>query len=179
MALKNFMAMVERGGEMTAETPRPAVPVGPAAPAPRTVAPSTSIDASSEFEGKLRCTQTLRIDGCIKGEVECEKQVLIGECATVFASITADEVQIKGVVEGNITARRKITLERTAAVIGDLITPGIVIEEGAKLKGRIVIGSDAEPAKDAKKAQAAKKPAAVGAQASEAPAATPLAAASA
>jgi hypothetical protein len=29
-------------------------------------------------------------------------------------------------------------------VVGDLTTPGIVIEEGAKLKGRIVIGSDAE-----------------------------------
>jgi cytoskeletal protein CcmA (bactofilin family) len=54
----------------------------------------------------------------------------------------ADEVQISGVVEGDITARRKITLEKTAVVKGDLNTPGIVIEEGAKLKGRIVIGSE-------------------------------------
>jgi hypothetical protein len=29
-------------------------------------------------------------------------------------------------------------------VKGDLTTPGIVIEEGAKLKGRIVIGSEDE-----------------------------------
>ena len=49
----------------------------------------------------------------------------------------------RALVEGDIAARRKITLERTAVVIGDLTTPGIVIEEGAKLKGRIVIGSDA------------------------------------
>jgi hypothetical protein len=30
-------------------------------------------------------------------------------------------------------------------VIGDLCTPGIVIEEGAKLEGRIMIGSEDKP----------------------------------
>jgi len=182
MALKGFMASWERGIETAEETPRPVLATSPA---PRTVAPSTSVDASSELEGRLRCKQTIRIDGCIKGEVECEKMVLVGEGARVFASIAADEVQIAGVVEGDIAARRKITLARTAVVIGDLSTPGIVIEEGAKLKGRIVIGSDAEPAvdavvetqpaKDAKKAQALKKQPAVDPKSSEASSSPPLA----
>jgi cytoskeletal protein CcmA (bactofilin family) len=146
----------------------------------RTVAPSTSVDSSSEVEGKLRCKETLRIDGRVTGEVECEKAVLIGEGARVRASISADEVQISGVVEGDIAARRKITLERTAVVKGDLTTPGIVIEEGAKLKGRIVIGSDAETdatspreskeeAKDARKAPAPRKSQPVAAKPDEAP----------
>lgn len=130
----------ERNGPAT-ETPRP---IRTQAPGPRTVAPSTSVDASSEFEGKLRCNETLRIDGRIKGEIECEKTVIVGEGARVYACVDADEVQIAGIVEGDIAARRKITLERTAVVVGDLTTPGIVIEEGAKLQGRILIGSDAE-----------------------------------
>jgi cytoskeletal protein CcmA (bactofilin family) len=154
MALKGFMARGERETATAGETPRP---VMVQAPAPRTVAPSTSVDASSELEGRLRCKQTLRIDGRIKGEVECEKTVFVGEGAKVYARIAADEVQISGLVEGDITARRKITLERTAVVVGDLSTPGIVIEEGAKLKGRIVIGSDADPARDAEPAREAKK----------------------
>jgi cytoskeletal protein CcmA (bactofilin family) len=183
MALKGFMARGERGIETAEESPRPVVA---APPAPRTVSPTTSVDASSELEGRLRCKQTLRIDGYIKGEVECEKAVLVGEGARIFASIAADEVQIAGVVEGDIVARRKITLQRTAVVIGDLTTPGIVIEEGAKLKGRIVIGSDAEaavdaavqpePARDAKKAQAVRKPPAVDPKPSEPPSSQPLAA---
>jgi cytoskeletal protein CcmA (bactofilin family) len=155
MALKGFMTGWERMDGTAEETPKP---VSPAAPAPRTVAPSTSVDASSEFEGKLRCHQTLRIDGRMKGEIECEKAVLVGEGARVFATIAADEVQIAGVVEGDITARRKITLARTATVIGDLITPGIVIEEGAKLKGRIVIGSDAVSTADAAAESESRKP---------------------
>jgi cytoskeletal protein CcmA (bactofilin family) len=154
MTLKGFMARVERMDGIVEEAA-----VAPAAPSPRTVAHSTSVDAVSEFEGKLRCV-TLRVDGCIRGEVECEKTVLVGESARVFANIAADEVQIAGTVQGDIFTRRKITLQRTAVVIGDLTTPGIVIEEGAKLKGRIVIGSDEEPARDVKKAQPAKKPAA-------------------
>ena len=155
MALRDFVARVDRGVEGVEAVPRPVAP-----PAPRTVSPSTSVDASSELEGTLRCKQTLRIDGYVKGEVECERTVLVGEGARVLASIDADEVQIAGAVEGNITARRKITLERTANVKGDLTTPGIVIEEGAKLRGRIVIGSEAEAAVEAKAVQPPKKAAA-------------------
>jgi cytoskeletal protein CcmA (bactofilin family) len=156
MSMMGFMARVPRGFEAATETELPR-PVLPSAPALRTAAPSTSVDASSEFEGRLRCKETLRVDGRIKGSVECEKMVLVGEGARVQASIVADEVRISGIVEGDITARRKITLERTAVVIGDLTTPGIVIEEGAKLKGRIVIGSDVEPVLDSQPAKDAKK----------------------
>jgi len=169
MAIKDFMARGERGGEVVEALARPVAP-----PAPRTVSPSTSVDASSELEGNLRCKQTLRIDGYVRGQVECERTVLVGEGARVFASIDADEVQIAGTVEGNIAARRKITLERTAIVKGDLTTPGIVIEEGAKLSGRIVIGSEAEAAVDAKAVQPLKK--AVAPKPSEASPPQPLAA---
>src|SRR5512134_2522809 len=155
MALKDFMARGERGVEAVEAMQRPVLPA--AQPAPRTVSPSTSVDAASELEGKLRCKQTLRIEGYVKGEVECERTVLIGEGARVFASIDADGVQIAGTVEGDIVARRKITLERTAIVKGDLTTPGIVIEEGAKLSGRSVIGSEAEAVPDAKAVQPLKK----------------------
>ena len=58
------------------------------------------------------------------------------------AMIEAESVVISGEVKGDITARRKITLGKAARVTGDLRTPGIVIEEGAKLEGRIVIGPD-------------------------------------
>ena len=175
MTLKGLMAR-GTGFETTEEAPKP---IPPAAPMQRTVSPSTSVDAASELEGRLRCKQTLRIDGCIKGEIECERTVIVGECAKIYASIDADEVQIAGVVEGDIAARRKIVLERTAVVVGDLTTPGIVIEEGAKLKGRIVIGSEAQDAAaksdGAKKAAAIRKASAGGEKTGDAPATHPVA----
>ncbi len=110
----------------------------------RSEAPATYIDASSELDGKLRCKETIRIDGGMKGELHCEETVIISQGAKVKANINADAAVIGGEVRGDIIARRKITLEKTANVTGDLCTPGIVIQEGAKLKGRIVIAPDEE-----------------------------------
>jgi cytoskeletal protein CcmA (bactofilin family) len=155
------------------ETQTPSATLPPARP-PRTVAPSTCIDASTEFDGTLRCRETLRIDGRLEGEVHCEKSVIIGEGATVRAAIEADEVAISGEVKGDISARRKITLDRTARVIGDLCTPGIVIEEGAKLEGRIMIGSEDKPEAKARTEQRTEaKPSAAPSSAKPAPKAPP------
>ena len=90
---------------------------GIAAP-PRTVAPPTSIDASTELTGNLSCSETVRIDGTLKGKLTCEKSVIIGQGGKVEAVVTADEVVIAGSVKGDVIARRKITLEKTARVMG-------------------------------------------------------------
>jgi len=164
MALKDFMgktgtAQPAQPGE--AETPAP-----PRQPAPRGGAPATFLDASTNFSGKLKCSESLRIDGRVEGEVHCDHGVVIGEPGVVLASIEADTVVIAGEVKGDINARSKITLDKTARVTGNLCTPGIVIQEGAKLEGRIMIGSDA--------GRPAEKPAAREAEKAAAkPAATP------
>ncbi len=140
MAFKNLIGINEKSDHGTESTSKAALPV------PRTVAPPTAIDAGTTLSGKLRCKETLRIDGRVKGEVRCDKTAIIGERASVEASIQAEAVIISGEVKGNVIARSKITLESTARVTGDLATPGIVIEEGAKLEGRIVIRPDEQPA---------------------------------
>ncbi len=135
MALKDFMGRAEKS-----ETDRVETPPRTAPPATRTVAPFTAIDATTKFSGKLRCGETIRIDGRMKGEIRCDKTVIIGQGAIVEATIQADAVVIAGDVKGDIVAKRKVTLESSGQVTGDLSTPGIVIEEGAKLEGRILFG---------------------------------------
>jgi cytoskeletal protein CcmA (bactofilin family) len=137
MALKDLMGMAEKSEIDRGETTPRAV-----LPAVRAAALSTSIDATTKISGKLRCGETIRIDGCIKGEVRCDKTVIVGQGAIVEATIQADAVVIAGDVKGDIVAKRKVTLESSGRVTGDLSTPGIVIEEGAKLEGRIVIGAE-------------------------------------
>ena len=167
MALKDFMAGRGEATDQQQAAPPPPRPAAPASRPARTVGPSTCIDASTDLKGTLRCRETLRIDGRVEGEIKCEKNIIVGEGAKIQAAIEAAEVAVGGDVRGDITASRKITLEATARVVGNLSTPGIVIEEGAKLEGRIVIGAEAEaeekaaarPAETAK-APAAQKPAA-------------------
>ena len=150
MALKDFMGKTETA--QPAQTGQVETPAPPRKPTLPGGAPATFLDASTNFSGKLKCTDSLRIDGRVEGEVHCDHKVVIGEPGVVNASIEADSVVIAGQVRGDINARSKITLDKTANVTGDLCTPGIVIQEGAKLEGRIMIGSDA--------GRAAEKPAA-------------------
>jgi cytoskeletal protein CcmA (bactofilin family) len=159
MALKDFMSRSER---MEEREPLPSAPVPTppvARPAGRPSGAATCIDAATELVGKLRCQETIRIDGRLEGELHCEQSVIVGEGARLRAAIHADSIVISGQVEGDVTARRRITLDRTARVVGDLSAPGIVIEEGAKLEGRITIGSEERPAAQASRdAQAAPRP---------------------
>jgi cytoskeletal protein CcmA (bactofilin family) len=137
MALKGFMGIADKPEPDRVE---PAPTTNP--PATRTVAPFTSIDATTVISGKLRCGETIRIDGRVKGEILCDETVIIGQGAIVEATIQADAVVIAGTVKGDIVAKRKVTLQSSGRVTGDLSTPGIVIEEGAMLEGRIVIGAE-------------------------------------
>ena len=138
MALKDFMNRPEpvRAEPQTAPAPKPA------AQAP---AHSTYLGASITVTGEMRCGESLRIDGKVKGEIHGDQLITIGEKGSVHAAIEGDTVVIAGEVRGDITARRKITLESTARVTGDLSTPGIVIQEGARLEGRILIGGEPPP----------------------------------
>ena len=103
---------------------------------------TTYVDESSEFSGHLRLTQSVCIDGRIEGEIECSDTVTVGPSAHVRANVRAECVVIEGEVQGDIVARGEITLHKTACVIGDMTTAGIVIEKGARVEGRIVIGSE-------------------------------------
>jgi cytoskeletal protein CcmA (bactofilin family) len=153
MALKDLVSkgMRSEGAEAQAPavaTPAPAPrPAAPSAPVERRAVPAALLDASLEFEGTMRCRESIRIDGRCKGKLFCEQTVIIGEPGVLGLSIEADTVVVAGEVNGDITARRKITLEPTARVTGNLCTPGIVIREGATLEGRIVINTDEAPAR--------------------------------
>jgi cytoskeletal protein CcmA (bactofilin family) len=108
-----------------------------AGPEPET----TYFDESSQFSGTLHVRQSVCIDGAIDGEIDCEQTVRIGAAGRVTARIRAQSVVIEGEVHGDIESRGEITLHKTARVFGDMTTEGIVVEKGAKVEGRITIGS--------------------------------------
>lgn len=140
-------------GNFLSRDRRPVEPVEPAAPQPAPVVPpaprpaepkglTAFLDAGAEFSGVLKTSGTVRIGGQFDGRIESEDYVILSRTARVHADIDAEAAVISGEVRGNVSARRKITLDSTARVTGDLTTPGIVIEEGARLRGRITIGGE-------------------------------------
>ena len=108
----------------------------------------TYLDEGCSLSGVLRFAQNVRIEGRVEGEVLAEKSVVIGKSAEIDASIEADTLEVYGTVLGDIRVARRTTLHKTSHVEGEIHTTGIVVEEGARFKGRILIGSESDEPRD-------------------------------
>jgi cytoskeletal protein CcmA (bactofilin family) len=90
--------------------------------------------------GELSGNEDLTIEGQFEGTVNLQGHCLtVGAHGQVKAEIRAGRVVIQGAVNGNITARDRIEIRKTGQVVGDLVSPGISIEDGAYFKGSIEI----------------------------------------
>ena len=90
--------------------------------------------------GELSGNEDLTIEGQFEGTIDLQGHCLtVGAHGQVKAEIRAGRVVILGAVNGNITARDRIEIHKTGQVVGDLVSPGIAIEDGAYFKGSIEI----------------------------------------
>ena len=96
------------------------------------------IGATVQVNGEVTSEEDLLIEGKIEGSVTCNShQITVGSCGTVKADISGKTVRIEGTVEGDITGHEKVTITRTGKVRGNIVAPGVTLEDGAKFKGSI------------------------------------------
>ena len=88
------------------------------------------------FEGILLSKESLRIDGRVKGKVECEGSVVIGSEGKVEGEILADNVFIAGELTGNATARNKLEITEKGKVYGDIATAKLVVDPEVIFEGK-------------------------------------------
>jgi cytoskeletal protein CcmA (bactofilin family) len=126
------------------------------------------IDQGSEFTGKLRFKDTVRIDGRFEGEISSDNTLIVGETGVIDANIQSEVVIVSGEVNGDILAGRQVVLHKSARVIGAVDTASLVIEDGAVLSGQVTMGKGvggkkpvepkAAPEPDAKQAKGTESP---------------------
>jgi len=93
------------------------------------------MDEGTEFNGELRFRDTFRIDGRLKGKVVSDNTLIVGESGQVEADIDCGVVSIRGVVTGRVQGRQRIEVLAGARVQATLVSPRLVIEEGAFFQG--------------------------------------------
>ena len=107
----------------------------------------TIIDAGSVLAGELHFSQNVRLDGRIEGQIVAGKHVVVGEEAQIDATIDAQSIEVYGTIVGDVRVAHRTILHKSARIEGEIHTAGIVVEEGARFRGVIVIGPDGdEPA---------------------------------
>ena len=100
------------------------------------------IGEGTTLHGNFNLNGLLRIDGNFSGTVQTSGKVLIGKHGSAQCKIVAGTVVIGGKVKGEIIATEKITLLSTGVLIGNIVTPRLIIEEGVVFDGKCEIVED-------------------------------------
>jgi cytoskeletal protein CcmA (bactofilin family) len=105
---------------------------------------STVIGRSVTIRGELSGKEDLYMDGIVEGTIALpESRLTVGPNARVMADVSAQDVIIYGLIEGNIRASGRIELRESALVKGDIVAERLSIEENASIKGKVELSEAA------------------------------------
>jgi cytoskeletal protein CcmA (bactofilin family) len=117
------------------------------------------LNSDVEIKGNLKFSGELTFDGKLEGEIHTDGTLLLSENAHVTGNVDAQNVTVRGRINGNITAREKIEIKSKAELFGDIKAAKLTIEEGVTFVGKTEVNPNkvaptaapkvAEPAKSA------------------------------
>lgn len=100
---------------------------------------------NTELIGNLSVKGGLRIDGKLKGSIESESAVIIGDHAHINANINARVVIASGRVEGDIHAQGHVQINLPGSMKGSIETQELIVEKGVYFDGSCqIIEPDSE-----------------------------------
>jgi cytoskeletal protein CcmA (bactofilin family) len=115
-------------------SPRVAPPVQPV-PVP---ANASKITSGLKISGELSGAADLYIDGEVQGKILLAKgYVTVGPNGRVQADIEAREVSVEGTLRGNLKASDCVRLGSASRLQGNVQSPRVAIDEGARLRGKV------------------------------------------
>ena len=107
----------------------------------------TTIGASLTINGHVTSQEDMTIHGRVIGEIAMEQGALyVAPSANIEARIRATQLMIHGKMKGDIAAER-VELTDTATVSGTLLSPKVIMREGALFNGAIAAGGREAAAK--------------------------------
>lgn len=97
----------------------------------------TKIEPSTIIKGKLNATEEIVVEGRIEGEVATTEKVVVTKGAIVKGPIICREIEIGGIVEGEVWAKECAKLLSYGKIQGDLKTGHLFVADGAILAGKV------------------------------------------
>lgn len=96
------------------------------------------IGPSIHIDGDVRGEEDLLIEGEVNGTVQLKNNSLtIGPQGKVRADVYAQTVTVDGYMEGDLFGSERVSIRKSAQVRGNVTSPRVSLEDGAKFKGSI------------------------------------------
>lgn len=125
------------------------------------------------IRGEVSGEEDLQIQGRVDGKIVLKGHgVTVGKPGKVKADIHAKSIRVEGEVEGDLFGEQEVIIEASGKVVGNLVAPRVILENGSRFKGSIDMdhgdrqGSAATPG-SAKPLRPGEKPSDVAAKPSE------------
>ena len=77
---------------------------------------TTVIAKGITFTGVIRGEGSVQVEGCVEGEIDLSGSVTVATTGLIQGPVTADIVRVAGDVQGSVTAREHLCLERTGYI---------------------------------------------------------------
>ncbi|MCT4564193.1 MAG: polymer-forming cytoskeletal protein [Maledivibacter sp.] len=112
----------------------------------------TLIGNNAAFEGSLKTSGLLRIDGHFNGDIDVSGNIIIGKEGKVIGNIKTDSIEISGIVDGNIKASGQLKICSTGKISGDIEVESFIVEDKAIFDGKCkMMNNTSTQMKDTKK----------------------------
>ncbi len=109
------------------------------------------VDMRGEIIGNIRIQGTIRVGGCIhgdlsaqdvyldaaqmEGKVESRSNVRVGQDSVVIGDISAESIVNAGAIKGDIVVNSGATIDKYAIVLGNICSETLQISNGARMEG--------------------------------------------
>ena len=104
----------------------------------QTEVPKTIIGPGVKIKGEISGKEDLTVHGQVEGIIDLKKsQVIISKTGNINADVYAKTITIEGEVQGNLVGEEKIVIQPSGVVHGNMTSPRINVEDGAKFKGNV------------------------------------------
>jgi cytoskeletal protein CcmA (bactofilin family) len=113
----------------------------------------TYIAPSAKFVGTIAGRGAYVCCGTFEGDCDIDGLLTLADGGRWKGTITATDIVVGGIVEGDVVARQRLEVAPTARIAGTLSGKSIAVAEGAIIEGAIKVTSGQEPVKFQEKRQ--------------------------
>ena len=99
---------------------------------------NTILGRGTSLCGDIKVNGFVRVDGDIKGNLETDSNVIVGENSRVQGNVKSKSIIIGGIIIGNVFALDNVKILSGAVIIGDVISHKVQIEETAVIHGHCI-----------------------------------------
>lgn len=93
------------------------------------------ISEGTNVQGDFSSMTDIRVDGTVNGKMFSSGRIVVGEKAQIEGSLFCSDLDLWGVVKGDVYVKSLLSLKSSASVEGNLHVRRLQVEVGASLNG--------------------------------------------